>query len=43
MDAAVVLLVGVEFAEVHGLDETWTASEEGFDAAVFHGGNDLTC
>ncbi len=43
VDAAVVLLVGLQLAEVHGFDQPSTAAQERFDAAVFHGGDDLSC
>ena len=43
VDAAVVLLVGVQLAEVHRLHQPRTAPQERFDAAVFHGGDDLSC
>lgn len=41
VDAAVVLLVSVQLAEIHGLDQTRAASQEGFYAGVFHGRDDL--
>lgn len=43
VDAAVVLLVGVQFAEIHGLNQARTSSQEGFNTGVFHGRDDLTC
>jgi hypothetical protein len=41
VDTAVVLLVRVEFAEIHGLNKARTATKEGLDTAIFHCGNDL--
>lgn len=42
MNATVVLLVGVQFAEVHRLDESWGAAEEGLEEAELDCGDDLT-
>ena len=37
VNAAVVLLVGVQLAEIHGFYKARTSSQERFYTAVFHG------
>ncbi len=42
VNVTVVLLVSLKLAIIHGFDEPWRSSQEGFDTCVFHGGHYLS-